>query len=115
MQWCVTPTLTTAAFTTLTEQAEEQPYSKFKTIGGSNVSFNRIKHYMSTNKILGVPRVYGEANPNLRSAVTTNPSELWYWIITAAAGDLTSSVTQMCQVKLTYYVEFYNRNRPSQS
>lgn len=115
MQWCVVPTLATTGFTSATDVAEEQPYAKFKTVGGSNVTFNRIKHHMSTRKVWGVPKGFELGNPNYRSTVSTNPVDPWFWNVTAAAGDLAASVTQVCQIRLIYYCEFYARGRPSQS
>lgn len=92
------------------ELAMEAVYSKHKltTMGAQSIGQGKIKHYMSSSKILGVKRAALETEDNYSSGVGTNPVNNWYWhVFNFCPGGETQSL--IMQVVVTFYVVFEQR------
>jgi len=113
----ITPCNVSTGFgTTGQELAMEQPYSKFKQLlmGSDGTGQATLKHYMCTNKIFGVKRAAIEIEDGYSAAVSTNPSNSWYWHVwNFVPGGATQSL--IVQVVLTYYCVFEQRQTLSVS
>lgn len=94
----------------------EQPYSKYKMINpfGGHAG-KTIKSYMSTARIYGVPRLAVGIEDDFAGAVTTNPSNQWCWNVIGGTLNSSNNTTFSLLVRLTYYVEYWNRKQLSQS
>lgn len=115
MTWTILPNLSSSSFASGSEQPAEEPYATSRSIGANNLTYNKLKRYMTTRKMFGVPKVNSEGSDNYRALVSANPTNVWYWIIVAHSTDLAASVSQIARIKLTFYCEFFNRNRLAQS
>lgn len=92
------------------ELAMEAVYSKHSltTMGAQSVGQGKLKHYMSSSKILGVKRAALETEDNYSSGVATNPVNNWYWhVYNFTPGGETQSL--IMQVTLTFYCVFEQR------
>ena len=89
------------------------PYVRYALVGFVNGggSQKTLKNYMSTKKILGVKSM--DEDDELSAATSSDPSSLWYWVITATESDgsTQSGATTHLQllIKIDYYVELYSR------
>jgi len=92
---------------------QEMPYSKTKmfNIYSAGNKENMISKYISTAKILGIPRTAANDVINYSAATNANPSILWYWHVVTGSVDAASSVTIYFRFKVTQYVEFFRRNQ----
>lgn len=90
-------------------------------------AFTRMRHYMTSKKLFGLPRVdVGHTNPEL-GALTSRPgfehepeipSRFWNWYLVLHNHDVSPEYTPVpgsmpmyinVRMHITYYVEFYNR------
>lgn len=89
---------------------KEQPYAKF--IPGVSIGADkahRITSYMSVTKIEGLKDIYA---PSYRAATGSNPSIIPVWMIGLQMADpsqTTLTISVIVSVKITYYVEWFNR------
>lgn len=90
----------------------ENPYSSTGTISpyvGTGTS--KLKHYMTTAKMFGEKDI----NDNLYEGTMgnfgsgSNPPSLWYWVIGGETVDVTIPIKVRATVKVTYYVEMFDR------
>jgi hypothetical protein len=109
--YCViTPTTNVLSATIPHQEVREYPYSKtVKTplAVASRVGYS-LKVGMSTTEILGLNKM--ELNSDNHAAlVTTNPASRWWWHVTVASVDLTTTIAISYSVEIEYQVEFYDR------
>jgi hypothetical protein len=90
------------------QQWIEQPYSKLKAMGVAGSNAVVIEKTMSTEKIFGSKMVYFD--DAFTSAVTTNPTNNWYWAIGAIV-PVPAVAIQTINVLIEIYigVEFFSR------
>lgn len=115
MNWCIVPTFSSAPGFTTFDLAKEQPYSKTRSIGGANIAKNKLMAYQSTRKFLGLNKRGEEGSDQLRALISSSPTLVWYWNVLAESFDDTATTTQVCQVSIEYYIEFYRRALNSSS
>lgn len=108
MQVGVSATPASAVSYTTIDQLLENPYGKVKILS-FNANVPRTKMYMSTAKIEGVHKKTVVSDDAYGSAVTTNPSNPWFWNIMAQSVDQTTTSVTVAYVTITYYCEFYGR------
>lgn len=89
-------------------EALEQPRTISAIIAGKEGQGNvkKLKMYMSTKTMFGEKNINDE---DYSAAVTTNPSKLFYFKLFAQASNIASTWQIQANVKLTYYVEFFDR------
>lgn len=95
------------------EEQVVDPYCRYgivSTVNG-NKSAIRLKHYMTTKKILGLKSL--SEDDDLVSAINSNPPNLWYWNMTATETDGTTAVNDPTHLEgllvMTLYVELFGR------
>lgn len=104
------PSAGSASLPTSIATLREQPYAKF--IAGTAIGsdrHNKIVSYMSVTKIEGLKDIYA---PSYRSTTGANPAIIPIWCIALQQADPTVaslSVSVIVSVKITYYVEWFNR------
>ena len=68
----------------------------------------RYKQYCSTRKACGLLK--GEAyDDTLSATIGNNPAQVWYWNLFWETTDSASNVTINALVKITYYVQFFDK------
>jgi len=107
--WCLCPTLTSS--TPSVQTLIETPYARYRVVS-SSISNHMLAHKMYTKKIYG-QRI---TQDDVFSALTTaDPSRKWYWSISAQSYNGSSQVTAYYNIRLMYYVEFFDRTQLSAS
>jgi hypothetical protein len=112
----ITPVSDASAFTTF-EAGAAQPYAKSwvnNGITGTKV-FVPFSSSMETSLILGVSKATVLSDDELNAPVTANPSNQWYWNVSARSADGTSTSSMYLLVTLSYLVDFWERNLPGLS
>lgn len=91
------------------DQNAEQPYSRriFTNLASSRGT--QINHYMSTASMYGISKEKARADDAYTALNSTTPVNQWYWLLNAQSPDRTSSEVYIYKVKITYYVEWYDR------
>lgn len=118
LQYCIYPSIAIDTVTDISE-AREQPYARTSAlIGVGAVSPDGngygTKHYMKTRRTFGITKAqFGSSN--WASAINTNPSSQWYWNILAQALNSSAATPWSANIKIIYYVEFFDRPTASQS
>lgn len=94
---------------------QEQPYTrkKFVKMGNTSVGQAVVSSYMSTRKILGLTKTQSQ-DQDYASLVTTSPTRQWFSHVWCFAPD-GNNIAANSKVDLTFYVEFFGRNRPDVS
>lgn len=91
----------------------EKPYAKnlFVPINAA-VNHQVMQQYMSTKKIVG----YTSINDNVTLQGTSgnfpigsNPLQAWVWVISASGVSTTDLFDTWCDIKVTYYVDWFDR------
>jgi len=102
----VLPSADATLFTSINDGMEAVRHKSTKWFTENGNTSMRIKHYGTTQAILGLTR--REMDDDTTAAITTqSPVKLWYWhTIVHCAG---STLTYCSQVKIKFYVEFYGR------
>lgn len=113
LQVTIVPSSEITTFTTSTYPLEH-PYAKpLKLLGVGGLMPSRLKHSMTTSKILGLrPREILDQDYSALTSAT--PSSVWYWQVVAQDLSAENVMTSM-QVIISYDVEFYDRNLTSPS
>lgn len=90
--------------------AQQQPYCKYKFVGSidSGRGNVNISHYMSTAKIFGVPGKTPAIEDDYASSTSSVPINEWYWHIYTYSQS-TSAFDPTFTIRVTYYVEFFDR------
>lgn len=70
----------------------------------------RHKQYASTRKVCGLTKSQ-VMDDTFAALVTTNPGNVWYWNILFGSTDQTTSINVNFVVKITYYVQFFDRKQ----
>lgn len=118
VQYCIYPTVGTDTVTDISE-AREQPYAKTSALLGVGASVPDgnsygTKHYMKTRNVFGITKAqFGSSNWS--SAISGNPSSQWYWNIVAQALKSGAATPWAANIKITYYIEFFDRFTQGQS
>jgi len=99
------------------EVAEEQPYVKSKrrlrvAVTGYPI---KLRGYMSTTKVFGEKYSTIMSDENYAANYNANPTFEWFWAIGVRNMDITTVLDWYHNIKMTYYVIFYNRNELTQS
>lgn len=98
------------------EEMYEYPYCSMRAgniVGGApNL---RLKGYMSTAKIDGVPKLKIPIDNAYSALIAANPANLWRWVIGLQSSDESDTVTTRLLIKVTYYAKMYARNVIAQS
>lgn len=68
-----------------------------------------ISKFMTTAKILGIPRMTPLVNDNYTGVGTTDPVVIWYWSIIFEKGGDTDYMSVDYQTDVTYYVKFWDK------
>lgn len=101
----VVPTLSSATPTAIA--ALSLPYSKTRTVGqAGGMSRARVKGFMSTRKINGMKSI--EFEDNFGAPIGSDPNDKWYIHVMGYAG-ASAAPTGFATIKMTYYIEFYER------
>jgi len=97
------------------ELIQEQPYTrkKFVKMGNSSVGQAVVSSYMSTRKILGLTKVQAQ-DQDYAALVTTNSAKNWFSHVWCFCPD-GNGIAANSKVDLTFYVEFFGRQRPAVS
>lgn len=92
-------------------QASEAPNSRTGFSAFSATAPGKLVSYRSTSQVEGIKKIASKIDDDFASAVTTNPTNQWYWTI--YAGPFNSQYATTCtivvDVNITYYVKFYDR------
>lgn len=75
---------------------------------------SRMKKYCSTRKVCGLTKaqVYDDT---FASSVVTSPTNVWYWNLLFGSIDAETIPVGHFMIKITYYVQFFDRNLVAQS
>lgn len=88
----------------------EQPYVRYFTRNQYDAN-PAIKHCMSTAKIYGLNKNTVKTDDTFSAAAGSLPASQWSWIV--AVGNLnvgaSADTSYILEIKMTYYVEFYDR------
>lgn len=74
-----------------------------------------LKRYVSTRAIAGLKKGVVSTDDSYSAAVTTGPSNKWYWNIVSESIDSTTNLDLWITVKLVFYAEFYEAQVQAQS
>jgi len=107
---------TDIATLTSVSQALEQGRAKSPKIVplGQTMSSARIKEYCSTRKALGQTKVQVMDEDNAANIGAT-PNQVWYWNLFWESTDQNANVISHAIIKLTYYVQFFDKKVGTQS
>lgn len=88
-----------------------QPYVNYKmpVAQWGSLTSNTMNNYMSTSKLMGVLPHAAQDESYSGSVSSGTPGKPWYWVLSAACADLTSTGTVIWIVHIDYYIEFYDR------
>lgn len=113
VEFCIVAYSDNAGSATTMETAREQPYSRFRAMTGTRGSASQatITSYMSLKKIQGLKNIrdnacYGESG----STPTLTP---YFCIFLSSPQHITGTVELVIDVKITYYVEWFERLQSS--
>lgn len=81
--------------------------SKSKALAHYGQSLKSISHYATTSKMFDVKNIRDNLS-TFSGTPSTNPTASWVWIIAGQPMDRTSTSSLNIQVKVTYYVQFFN-------
>lgn len=105
----VTLVPTSSSGATTTDVAATLPYAKTVTLvantGGASTKI--LSSYISTKKVFGLRRLGDETD--YTSGFAASPAFVWFWRINASSADGSTSHDIVFSVKITYYVELWNR------
>lgn len=105
--FCVVPNADSTLFTSINDGMEAVRNKNTKWFTENGNTSMRIKHYATTQAILGLTRREMDDDTTAALVASQNPTKIWYWhTIVHCVG---STLTYCAQVKINYYVEFYQR------
>lgn len=107
------PTNTTGGPATVVT-ALERPRMKYRTLQNLGNPSTKIVLNHSTQQILGIAKTE-KFDGDYSAAVTSNPPQQWYYVVSRQHPDATTASTSSLIWKITYEVVFYNRKLLSQS
>lgn len=67
-----------------------------------------LKEYASTRAVLGLTKPEMEADDIYAALTTTNPSSGWWWHVLMESVDGVTTLQVQLQVRITYYMEFFD-------
>lgn len=111
----VTPANSLAVIAVNPEQCYVQPYGKATMITPYNTtSQNTITHYMDTSTVWGVTKRAVQDDDRFAVISGTAPANEWFWGIWFEPLD-GGTAAYTISFKITYYVEWYNKNLVTES
>lgn len=111
----VVPHSDVAAFGSISAAAELQRSRYPRIVPIAQRQSVLLKDYASTRAVIGLTKVEMEADDIYSAAVTANPAQQWYWHILMESTDSLTALSVQLQVRLTYYMEFFDANIVAQS
>lgn len=112
IMWVLGPRHTSTAVTSATQMdyaAQPYAHSTLQNIYRTGASDTVWSGSMSTRKIQGLSAAEFEGRDDLTSLVSTNPTEVWFWHVTATNVDPSVTSTVCFMAELVYDVEFFDR------
>lgn len=85
----------------------ESPYCKYIVGTGNEVSSVKLYNYMGTKKLLGLKSI--DQEENLTGDSANFPATQWYWSVSMSSMDAITNISCERMVKITYWIEFFNR------
>jgi len=108
---CGFDSLGTATLSTLMER----PMTKVYYINNTGSQFARYRDYLPCHKVLGMTKQqYADDVNNTGAPISTNPSTVAFFRV-GVASDTTSQPVINVIIRLVFYVQFWNRDAPTQS
>lgn len=95
--------------------ATNQPFCKTTYVQDFTNMGRTLKHYATTAKMFGIPRVGVSLEQDFSAVVTGGPVNDWDWEIGIQNSDLTSTASLNLEIKLKYYLTFYEPSRIEQA
>lgn len=113
--FAVFPSTDTQTFTSMSQVMEQGRAKSPKIIPLSQFGpMPIIKSYCSSRKALGLTKVQ-MGDDTVAALIGANPSQVWYWNIVTESTTSTIDIDQIFIVKLTYYVQFFDRSIVAES
>jgi len=104
---CILPNTAVNAYGIISESIEAPRSKLSKWMATQSRTQTTLKAYASTSEVDGVAPQVIEYDDTYSSQTASNPANRWYWhIITAAS---TGNVAYSMLIKVTYYLELYER------
>ncbi len=85
---------------------------KFMNISTGGHNYAVIKKYRSTAGVFG--NSSSRSDTQYEADVGANPTRRWYWIVCAAAFDISTAINVIVQVDMSYYVKFHTAKEQTQ-
>lgn len=107
--------LSTNVDSNIVDTAIEQPYSRWRMMGGAGFANQgypaKMAHFMTTAKIWGVPpNAVSDGISSFSSTAANNPAQQWFWTCIFNSNDESTGITAYIQVELSYNVIWSQRN-----
>ncbi len=95
----------------------ERPYTKRKILGveGSGQAVKTIRGYINPSRVLGFSKLQYNTDDLTHALVGSNPSTMAFLQIYVSPVDQATDITVIVRAKLTYYVEFFQRQLLTES
>lgn len=114
LYYVVEPNTTQSTLTSLSEILEQSRATAPKFVPIAQRIASKHQRYISTRKVCGLTK--SQLFDDTFGALTTaNPNNLWYWNLFFQSADNASNVACDFIVKLTYYVQFFDKINTAQS
>lgn len=113
--YALVPTPTTAQLGAVSPAYfDAYPRARTGYISGSTggIAVKRIKNFCSTASALGVRKELVRDEDDLGALVTQNPARVWGWHLLVGSTNPAINSAFNVNIKIVYYVEFYNRKDP---
>lgn len=112
---CVYPVESPAALVADYQQAQSLPYSKaIVCTGNNNIRQNTIQSYMDGATLAGLSkRQYIDDNYNFQATIGADPHSIQDWVVIITPFAAGSALSNNIQVRVTYWVEFFDPLPPT--
>lgn len=109
-------TLNTSSGIVDRDQIREQQKSKELLLGTDTATAGKLSHYMTTAQQFGMPNDVVQYDDNLRSSFGSDPSKEYYvHVYGFGIGTGSTNFDVSGRIKLTYYVDLFNKSTLSRS
>lgn len=89
--------------------AVEQPYVRSITNTNTSTTYkNFVSSSMMTKKFMGVPKLLDD---DFGSQTNNLPKNQWFWVIHTSSFDGVSTLTVRCDIRMTFWIEFFQRKQ----
>lgn len=100
------PTRSSTGVTTIIDSVA-QPHCKYREGGGATGNdAARISHFCASSTMFGTPI---NMSTDYSGGANGNPGLIWYWVVATQAYDATTAVTVADEIKLTMFIELYDK------